>query len=192
MPARWCWCQHPSGRPVPFPSRGSLGSRTGGWGLGTRGKLRRFDGDRSGLADLVAAGHRYLQAFNSGKAHLLTAANLYRVAGDVDEVEPLLYRLEAELTASVSERGPDAVRAGRLVYVQLLLRQDEQVPRGMARPVHRWTLQESGEACQEAVTAFDKGASKVGHQLHLTRRPGLVRPARAHPRASRAAGPITT
>ncbi len=149
-----------------------------GWmGLGARGKLRRYEGDRAGLADLKLAGDRYLQVFEGRNPNLLIPANLYRLAGN-QQAEPLMRRLRDDLTASVAERGPDGVRNGRLVYVHFLLQEDEQcqqVWRGLqhadpasargtgfepvARLAHARTSRDAA-ACDEAISALEQGVAK--------------------------------
>ncbi len=152
--------------------------RPDGWiGLGARGKLRRFEGDRAGLVDLQAAGRRYLEVFGNSNPDLLVAANLYRLAADA-QAEPLLHRLRDDLTASVAERGPDGVRNGALVYVHFLLGADQQCqqawqslaaadPRSSRGtgygPVARLAEARATKnlvASAEAIDAFEKGAAK--------------------------------
>ena len=152
--------------------------RPDGWtGYAARGKLRRFLGDAAGLTDLVTAGDRYLELFAGGKPNLLTAANLYRLAGS-DRAEPLLARLQADLSASVHERGPDATRNGVLVDACFLLGQDEQCqqawtalaaadPRGVKGTRHgavaqlaHARAQQDLLSCEQAIAAFDAGVAK--------------------------------
>jgi hypothetical protein len=69
-----------------------LARRPDAWGfVAARGKLRRFLGDPSGLADLRQAGETYLKVF-AGNVDLLTAMNLHRLAGS-DASQPLLEQL---------------------------------------------------------------------------------------------------
>ena len=97
-----------------------------GWAhVGSRGKLRRFLGDRAGLVDLIAAGDRYLEVFEGKNPDLMTPANLYRLGGD-PQATVVLRRLHAKFLAAAAERGHDSVRTGQLVETCFLLGLDEQ------------------------------------------------------------------
>jgi hypothetical protein len=94
--------------------------------VAARGKVRRFAGVRLGLADLERAGDTYLQVFDGRNPDLLTAMNLYRLAGAA-ATGRLLERLRRETAAYVAEWGHDAVRTGPLIDACFLQGDDERV-----------------------------------------------------------------
>ncbi|MDP9417815.1 MAG: hypothetical protein M3P48_08305 [Actinomycetota bacterium] len=92
----------------------------GGWsGLAGVGKVLRYQGDRAGLAMLADAGDAYLRTLrNQHPSKLLTAANLFRLAGEQARAEELLRAMRDGLAADPTARD--------LVEVHVLLGEDRQ------------------------------------------------------------------
>lgn len=152
--------------------------------IGARGKLRRFLGDPEGPIDLQRAGDRYLEVF-AANPDLLTAANLYRLAGS-GKAYPVLRRLQSALRDRVAEEGPDSGRTGVLVDVCFLLGEDEACaqawaelsaadPRGVRGLRHEAVARlaearaaQDVEACDEVVAVFDKGVTKEPDSFYGT------------------------
>lgn len=152
----------------------SLERQPNGWAyIGSRGKLRRFLGDRAGLVDLVAAGDRYLEVFEGKNPDLMTPVNLYRMGGD-PRATVILRRTHAAQLAVVADRGHDSVRTGRLVEACFLLGLDGQcqeawdalrrADRGGVRGTRYGDVAARAEgdvaACDVVVASFDKRVAK--------------------------------
>ena len=132
-----------------------------GWSnLAARGRLRRLLGDRGGLDDLRTAADTHLRVFAPDPS-LLTAANLYRLAGD-DRCQALLERLRAQPVDADLARGV-------LTDACFLLGDDAGVHEALAAmepgPRHRAVAKlAAGRArrdlrlLDEAVSAFDRAA----------------------------------
>ena len=156
----------------------SLERQPNGWAyIGSRGKLRRFLGDRAGLVDLVAAGDRYLEVFEGKNPDLMTPANLYRLGG-APRATVVLRRMHAPLVAKVADRGHDSVWTGDLIEACFLLGLDEQcqqawkalrrADRGGVRGTRYGDVAALAKArtegdvaaCDSVVASFDKWVAK--------------------------------